>query len=391
MEVDIAVVGGGLVGASFAAALAGAPFSVAVLEGSGDDALRAPESGLWDARIYALSQASRNFLESIGAWQELDPARTACIDRMHVFGDRGKRLEFSAHDSGLAHLAWIVESGALARALWKVLERQGRARLLRNARPEALLIAEQRATLSLAGGDRVLARLVVGADGARSFVRDQAGMVVDVKPYGQSGVVANFDCGRPHRGTAWQWFHDDGVLAWLPLPGDRMSMVWSTGEEHAAGLLALSADELCARVAKAGGHALGELKLLAAPSAFPLALSTVKHRVLKRVALVGDAAQTIHPLAGHGVNLGFADAACLAEVLLSAPPGMDPGDHALLRRYERARAEDIMLMRTATHGLATLFGLHSGLAARVRNMGLEWVNRATPLKNLLARHAAGPQ
>jgi ubiquinone biosynthesis UbiH/UbiF/VisC/COQ6 family hydroxylase len=386
MDVDIAIVGGGLVGAGLAAALAPSPFSVAVLEGAVSPGA---ESTGWDTRIYALSEASRKFLATWRAWNELDASRIAVIDRMLVWGDRGERLEFSAHDSGFSHLAWMVEGGALTRALWAVLERQGRAVLKRGARPQALLASDRDVTLSLGNGEVVRARLVVGADGAHSFVREQAGIDAEVKSYHQSGVVANFACERPHRNTAFQWFRNDGVLAWLPLPGQRMSMVWSTPGGHAAELLALAPEELCRRVAEAGGQMLGSLSLLAPPSAFPLALMHARGRVRPRVALVGDAALTVHPLAGHGANLGFADAACLAQVLCAARPGADPGERLLLRRYERARAGDIMLMRTATDGLARLFGDGSRVAGWARNTGLAWVNRATPLKNLMARHAAG--
>ena len=253
----------------------------------------------------------------------------------------------------------------------------------------------ERARLQFADGREFEARLVVGADGARSFVRTAAGIAADESPYGQSGVVANFSCAVPHRAVAWQWFRDDGVLAWLPLPGNRLSMVWSTPTGHAEELLALADAELCAQVGAAGGNALGELQLITRPAAFPLVAMKANSLLSSRVALVGDAAHVVHPLAGQGVNLGFGDAqalaAVLAEVLVLGPTGAraDPGQRLLLRRYERRRAEDILAMRWATDGLARLFGSQVPGARPLRNAGLNLVDRLPVLKTMLVSNAVG--
>jgi 2-octaprenylphenol hydroxylase len=386
MNSDIAIVGGGLVGASLAAALNKAPYRLSLVEAS---ATTAVDSSAWDSRIYAISAASKTFLESIGAWRHVDPERVCAVSRMQVKGDRGASLTFSAYDSGLAALAWIVESGVMSRAIWACLERQGNLEVCRPAVPTALSTSSSAASLDLDDGRSVQTRLVVGADGAQSFVRSAAGIAVDVKPYLQSGVVANFRCRKAHLGTAYQWFREDGILAWLPLPGDRMSMVWSTSEAHVAELLALPEAELCERVAEAGGRALGDLELITPAAAFPLALRKAEHMIGHRVALVGDAAHTVHPLAGHGVNLGFGDAAKLAETLCGARTGADPGERGLLRRFERARAEDIMLMRATTDGLQKLFGVRAAPVSWLRNAGMGLVDRTPMVKNLLTRHASG--
>jgi ubiquinone biosynthesis UbiH/UbiF/VisC/COQ6 family hydroxylase len=235
--------------------------------------------------------------------------------------------------------------------------------------------------------------LVIGADGAHSFVRDTAGMATHETPYGQSGVVANFACGFAHRSVATQWFRDDGVLAWLPLPGDRISMVWSTPQACADELLSLNAEALCERVAAAGGAAAGALRLITPPAAFPLCSLRAESLIAGRVALVGDAAHVLHPLAGQGVNLGFGDAETLAAVLVGAAAGgtraVDPGSRSLLRRYERARAEDILAMRWMTDGLARLFGSRAPGARPLRNLGLSLVDRLPLLKGMLVTHAAG--
>jgi len=201
--------------------------------------------------------------------------------------------------------------------------------------------------------------------------------------------VANFACGRPHRGTAYQWFRKDGVLAYLPLPGARMSMVWSTPDEHAGELLALAPNILCERVAEAGRGALGDLEILTPPAAFPLQLLVAEHIVAPRIALVGDAAHVVHPLAGQGVNLGFGDARALVEVLRAREPFRDCGELALLRRYARSRAEAVLAMRRVTDGLQRLFSARGRLISGVRNAGLNFTDRMPVLKNLLVRQALG--
>jgi ubiquinone biosynthesis UbiH/UbiF/VisC/COQ6 family hydroxylase len=245
------------------------------------------------------------------------------------------------------------------------------------------------ATLVLEGGDAVRAELVVGADGAQSWVRQSAGLTARAASYGQLGVVANFATAAPHDGTAFQWFRADGVLAYLPLPGNRMSMVWSTAEAHGRDLAGLPAGELCRRVAEAGRSVLGELDLITPARGFPLQRMSAESMIAPRVALVGDAAHVVHPLAGQGVNLGFGDAAALADALVRREPFRDCGDRTVLRRYERSRAAAILAMRTVTDGLARLFALPGDAAARARDLGLSLTDRSTVLKNLLIARAIG--
>jgi ubiquinone biosynthesis UbiH/UbiF/VisC/COQ6 family hydroxylase len=381
---DVVIVGAGLVGASLAAALAGSDLAVAVVE----PAVPPPPAGEWDSRIYAISPASRDFLSAVGAWELLDPARIQAVARMEIFGDEpSARLGFSAYDTGIAALAHIVESGRLQHALWQSLQ-EGGSRLFAPAQCARLEVAERSATLSLADGTMLAAHLVIGADGAQSWVRRNARLAARAQPYGQLGVVANFAITRPHQGAAFQWFRNDGVLAYLPLPGDRMSMVWSTPEAHGRDLVALDPAELCRQVAAAGQGILGDLELLTPPKAFPLQMLTAESMIAPRVALVGDAAHVVHPLAGQGVNLGFGDARVLAEVLRDRGAA-NPGDRMLLRRYERTRAEAILAMRTVTHGLVGLFGQTGRIPSRLRNLGLNLTHRLPVIKNLLVRHAVG--
>jgi len=236
----------------------------------------------------------------------------------------------------------------------------------------------------LGDGSTLEAELVVGADGAASRIREWAGLASTLTPYGQSGVVANLECERPHRGTAFQWFFDSDILAWLPLPGgNRLSMVWSTQTAHADELVALDAAALVAKVQAAGHDRLGALRLLTPAAAFPLRLIRVEAAVAPGVALIGDAAHGVHPLAGQGVNLGFGDAEALAEVL--AQHRRTPGDLRVLQRYARARAEPVQRMQALTHGLHHLFA--DQRAAWLRNAGMRIVDHLPPLKAALVREA----
>jgi ubiquinone biosynthesis UbiH/UbiF/VisC/COQ6 family hydroxylase len=386
VECDVAIVGAGLVGASLAAALGRAGLAVALVE----PAPPAAPGEDWDSRIYSISPASSDFLASVGAWDALDARRVQAVSRMEIFGDEpGATLEFSAYDAGVATLAFVVESGRLAHALWKTVARLSSVRCFAPAHCERLEVDARAATLTLAGGDRLRALLVVGADGAHSWVRRAAGLTARASSYRQLGVVANFRTARPHDGTAFQWFRPDGVLAYLPLPGNLVSIVWSTGDEHGRELLGLTPDALCRRVADAGQGVLGELTLITPPQAFPLRSLAAQSMIAPRVVLIGDAAHVVHPLAGQGVNLGFGDARVLAATLAAREPFRECGDRVLARRFERARAEAIFAMRTVTDGLARLFGLPGAVAARVRNRGLSLTDRLAPVKNLLVRHAIG--
>ncbi|MDP2963501.1 MAG: FAD-dependent monooxygenase, partial [Sulfurimicrobium sp.] len=250
-------------------------------------------------------------------------------------------------------------------------------------------VAEEAATLTLQDGRTLRAKLIVGADGRDSWVRSQAGIEASPRAYGQDGVVANFATEKPHRNCAYQWFREDGILAYLPLPGNRISIVWSAFDALSQELMALPPDEFCRRVQEAGKNTLGKLRLITPPAAFSLRLLNLDQLVKPRVALIGDAAHNVHPLAGQGVNLGFQDAQQLARVLLQRESQRDCGDHLLLRRYERARKEDILSMQLLTDGLQKLFNNPDPLLRTLRNTGLSLTNHLGGLKNRLMRHAIG--
>ena len=315
--------------------------------------------------------------------------RVARVETMSIYGDQPPaRLEFSAYESGLRELAWIVENSWLQNALWSALRSSGRAELFCPARCAALAWNKEAARLTLADGRTLIAQLVVGADGAESWVRECAGLSSTSHDYSQTGVVANFACERPHRGAALQWFRADGVLALLPLPGNCVSMVWSAPDQRARELLSAPPDTLAREVEAASGLALGKLEVTTAAAGFPLRRQRVARLIGRRTALIGDAAHNVHPLAGQGVNLGFRDARELAAVVEARGPQSDCGDHHLLRRYERARREDIAALELMTDGLEKLFASRAVWLAGLRNFGLSLVDSQLPLKNLLIRHAA---
>jgi len=384
MDVDVAIVGAGLAGAALARAARGLRIALVADEAAGP----APAPQGFDSRVYAITPGNAGFLATLGAWRRLAPERLTPVRAMRVFGDDGRSLlEFDAYRAGVGELAWIVEDGALQRALRASLEDAEQVRVLAPERLERLQVAPDKARLQLRGGRTLDARLVVGADGAQSLVREQTAIAVTDTAYRQRAVVANFSCERAHRHCAYQWFQGGPVLALLPLPGDHVSMVWSTGEDEAERLLALDPQALARAVAAASGHVLGELGLVTAARAFALRRLAARHMVAPRVALIGDAAHVIHPLAGQGANLGLQDARALAAVLGGREPMRDPGDLRLLRRYERARALEVGAMDATVHGLYRLFGAPARPCAILRNSGLNLTEHLPVIKNLLIRRA----
>ncbi|WP_332670136.1 UbiH/UbiF family hydroxylase [Aromatoleum sp.] len=382
MDFDLLIVGGGLAGASLAVALRGSRWRIAVVEVRP----QTPVSG-WDSRIYAISPVNVEFLREIGVWEHLDASRIAPVNRMSIRGDAGGNLEFSAYESGLSELAWVVESGRVQRELWETLRRQHNVTLLTGNAPIALSIDDSAATVDFENGKKVRVRLVVGADGVNSWVRDRAAIQARVVPYDEVGVIANFRTEREHRNVAHQWFRRDGILALLPLPGKTVSMVWSAPNAHAADLLRLDANLLCRRVEDAAERVVGRMELETPAAGFPLKLMRVDTTVKSRVALVGDAAHAIHPLSGHGINLGFQDAKALADLLRTLPAWRDPGEISTLRAYARGRAEEPFLIQYTTHGLNRLFGSDSSLLSVLRNVGMNLTGSLPVVRNALIRYA----
>ena len=382
---DVAVVGGGLLGKTSALALAQSGLNVALL------ATRTPPLPAghgFDSRVYAFSSSSQALLEKLRIWPALDPARLTPVYDMRVFGDTLAQLHFSAFQAAVPQLASIVESGPVERALDSALQFQPQVTWIAQ-RAQGLEVDDQAALLTLDNGAQLAVQLVVGADGAHSWVRSQTEAKLKQRDYAQVGVVANFRAALPHGETAYQWFHDGEIIALLPLPDQHVSLVWSAHTEHAQALLALDPAQLAAQVEQAVGQRLGALECVTPARGFPLLLQEVDRLIAPRVALVGDAAHAMHPLAGQGMNLGMRDVASLAEILSRRESFRDVGDRVLLRRYERSRRADIQMLLLTTDGLQRLFAAPGAVVRGLRNTGMSLLAARPWLKRWLITHALG--
>jgi len=393
---DVAIVGGGPVGACAAALLArgaaggSGALRVALLEPGAPAPL--PADAPLEARVVALSRASEHILTRAGAWPRIRGPRLSPYERMRIWHesvapDSEQALVFDAADAGEPNLGFIVENRLLQTALLGAFTDAGGH--LEPAQLNALEITDAGVNLSTSG--RVLsARLVVGADGAQSTVRRAAGLTADVSDYHQTAIVASVATARPHQATAWQRFMHDGTLAFLPLADGTSSLVWSADDELAAGLLGATASAFAQQLDRASDLALGSTRLVSERTSFPLRRLAAQRYVAQRVALVGDAAHVVHVLAGQGVNLGLMDAAALAQLVLAAAGQReDPGALGVLRAYERWRKSEVAVMSTAIDAFDRLLAHGSGPLARVAQRGLSWVNRSQELRRLFIRRALG--
>jgi ubiquinone biosynthesis UbiH/UbiF/VisC/COQ6 family hydroxylase len=388
---DICVIGGGAVGKASALALAQAGLEVTLLA---PDTSTPAQPDHWDLRVYALNQSAHALLSSLKVWGAMDQSRIAPVDAMAIHGDDaglGGHLGFDAYSARVGALAWIVEDHNLNQALDSALRFATGVKRITSTASRLHIDADQ-ATVTLANGDSIACSLMVGADGANSWVRGQADINIAYRSYHQSAVVANFECERPHHGTASQWFlGSEGIVALLPLPGNRVSLVWSAPEPLAEQLLNESAEALCQRLGQLPGMPLGQLTMLAPakPRAFPLRLIRAESPIAHRIALVGDAAHVVHPMAGHGMNLGFGDIAALVTALAHRDHAADCGDARSLGRYARLRTEEVLLMQLATDGLHRLFSSDFMPVRHLRNVGMGLVDKLPFLKRRLMSHAFG--
>jgi 2-octaprenylphenol hydroxylase len=386
---DVAIVGGGVVGSALACALADTGLTVALIDAQTPAPYDAKAEV--DLRVFALSVASRRILEALQAWDAVAAARVSPYRQMQVWDAGGKgSIKFDSADLGQPELGYIVENSLLQHVLWARLKTHPQVRLIHPAKVTALDLADESATLSLDGGQRLKVRLAVAADGAGSATRALAGIEVDNTPYDQRAVVAHVRTEQAHHETAWQRFLPTGPVAFLPLADGRVSVVWSADEVEAARILALDDAGFCAALTQASEAKLGEVRSTTRRVAFPLQRLHAREYVRPRFALAGDAAHALHPLAGQGVNLGLLDAAALAQVIGDAArAGRDIGDLGVLRRYERWRKGDNLAMIFALDGFKRLFSNDMAGVSMLRNVGLRAVDRFTPLKHAFVRRAMG--
>ncbi|HZF27032.1 MAG TPA: FAD-dependent monooxygenase, partial [Steroidobacteraceae bacterium] len=352
--------------------------------------VRAPADESVELRVSAISRATQRILTACGAWELIAAGPICAYERMVVWDEAGRAqdqgsIEFDCAEIGQSNLGYIVENRRLQ---WALLER-ARAAGVRviEARVSGLCSATDSITVELEGGNRLTAALAVAADGAESPARKMMRIAVREAEVRQRAIVCHIRTADPHRNTAWQRFLQSGPIALLPLPDGRCSIVWTTTPAHAATLMAQSEDEFCRAVEAAADSVLGRVESASARADFPLRSVHAECYVLPRFALVGDAAHAVHPLAGQGVNLGFLDCAALAETLDGADK--DPGELRLLRRYERWRKGENLLMLGALDGLNGLFSNDNPLLGFLRRTGLSLVDRMRPVKTLFMRRALG--
>ncbi|MDP2261933.1 MAG: FAD-dependent monooxygenase [Hydrogenophaga sp.] len=372
---DVTIRGGGVVGQTLALLLARERLRVALV---GKPAGAAP--AVADVRAYALNAASRDLLQSVRAWPEpaagdAGPPAITPVSAMQVWGDNGGELGFSAAALPTDALTWIVDVPALERRLTDAIGFQGGIEHCTEAPPAALTVI---------------------CEGKRSRTREELGLEFDVRPYPHKAVAARLRCEQPHGGVARQWFRDGEIMALLPLEGadgNSVALVWSVPAQQADDWLVATPEALAQAVMARSGEALGAMQLQGPPQAWPLEISRARRWIVRHgnggVALAGDAAHAMHPLAGQGLNVGLVDVAELVRVLHGREYWRELGDHRLLRRYERARQADVSAMGLVTDGLFGLFAHDDTRIQALRNWGMKGFERSTALKHWVIRQASG--
>lgn len=389
-QYDVIIVGGGMVGATMACALSQLALRIALIEAHEPQLDREDDS--FDLRVSAITPASENIFRSLHVWDSMRQQRVTPYYEMHVWDSRGKgQIHFDSADVGEPELGHIVENRVIQAALWQQCRQQSNITLLCPREITALTLTRDTASVTLADGEVLDAALLIAADGGQSRMREFAGIKLQGWSYDQKAVVATIKTGKSHRDTAWQRFLPTGPIAFLPLTAEYSSIVWTTTPQEADILLALPEYEFLSALHLAFGDSLGDmLDVMGERAAFPLRLAHAHDYVKPCFALIGDAAHTVHPLAGQGVNLGLADAATLADTIRQALENKESfGSFKVLRRYERARKGDNLAMLAAMDGFNRLFGSDIAAVEWLRNTGLSLTNNLLPVKNLLIRHAMG--
>jgi 2-polyprenylphenol 6-hydroxylase len=397
---DVAVVGRGAIGAAVALGLAQNGLRVAWVgpQTPSGGSVGNPIDRGWDSRVYALSPGSRALLRRLRVWDALPVERVAPVYDMRVYSGPevdAHEMHFDAYQGRVDALAWVLENRPLMRTLADAAGFAGVASV--DGTVDSLQVDPPgpagRARLRLGDGRELSVKLVIAADGADSRMRELAGIGASRRDYPQQAVVANFDATRSHGDCAYQWFGAPGVLALLPLPSDapdrgRCSMVWSAPHALADELAGMTPEALALKVSDASHRVLGELSTITSARTFPLRLLKVDRLIAPRLVLAGDAAHVIHPLAGQGMNLGFADVMRILDVVKGREPYRDLSDELLWRRYERSRREAIASMQDATDGLQWAFCVLPRPLVGLRNLGWRMVAGSGWVKRRLIGQAA---
>ncbi|MDH5359917.1 MAG: 2-octaprenyl-6-methoxyphenyl hydroxylase [Gammaproteobacteria bacterium] len=395
LEYDITIVGGGLVGASLASALTGQGLRIAVLEAF---ELQSSQQPSYDDRSIALSYSSSRILDTIGIWQQLDLAGVSAIDTIHV-SDKGHlgSARMSAHDEGVEALGYVVESRVMGEVFARRFEQMEDVDLLCPLKLQAMDISSKRVRLLALQGEQQLdirSALVVAADGGQSLVRQWQGIETFQTDYHQTAIIANVTTERAHQGVAYERFTNTGPLAMLPMTPvsgqSRCSLVWTADNTEVEHIMGWDDTTFAAALQERFGHRLGDIEQVGQRSAYPLRLMQVREAIRPRLAIIGNAAHILHPVAGQGFNLGLRDVSALAQVVVDAHRrGEDIGQMSALGEYRQWRRKDTARTLLMTDGLVRSFSTDFTPAAVVRNLGLLALDAIPFMKRLLTRQAMG--
>lgn len=387
-QFDVVIIGGGMVGATLARALTHSRMRLALIEAQPPQAQHT--DGLFDLRVSAITRASQRIFEALGVWPGMFSRRVFPFREMHVWEAQGKEMHFDSADLSEPYLGHIIENSVITASLYDGIESQANLQNLFGRRCRQFERVGDAWQLHLDDGSVVQAPLLVGADGSRSWLRQQAQITVRGWDYDHAAVVTYVKTEKPHQDTAWQRFVNQGPLAFLPLTDGYSSIVWSTQPDNAKRLCALPETEFKEELATTFAMRLGRISEVGPRAMYPLRFLMTEQYVKEGIALVGDAAHTMHPLAGQGVNLGLLDAAVLAEVLHDAVQSRRPiASLQTLRRYERWRRSENLSMLMMVDQIQRLFGNDQPMLRWLRTTGMDLVGRVPFLKDEIIEHAMG--
>ncbi|MBI1423434.1 MAG: hypothetical protein GC149_08215 [Gammaproteobacteria bacterium] len=387
-QFDVAIIGGGMVGATLARALAHTRLRVALIEPQPQET--APSDTLFDLRVSAITRASQRMFETLGVWEGMVARRVSPFREMHVWEAQGKEIHFDSADLSEPYLGHIIENSVITASLYDGIAQQANLHCVFGRRGRELVQTQNGWQLQLDNGAMLEATLLVGADGSRSWLRQQVNIAVRGWDYDHAAVVTYVKTEKPHQATAWQRFVNKGPLAFLPLSDGYSSIVWSTQPDNAKRLCELSSAEFAQELTLAFAARLGNVEEVGPRAMYPLRFLMADQYVKEGIALVGDAAHTMHPLAGQGVNLGLLDAAALAEVLHAAVKARRSiASLQTLRRYERWRRSENLNMLVMVDQIQRLFGNEQPGLRWLRTTGMGIVGRMPIVKDEIIEHAMG--
>jgi 2-octaprenylphenol hydroxylase len=388
---DILIIGSGIVGATAALALAKkTTLKVAILDAQTISTQWHPQKN--DFRVSAISPASKKIFQSLNVWGKIKSKRISPYIHMHVWDAKSSgEIHFDSASVSQRELGHIIEDQVMRTSLYETLQENSQIHFLHPIKLSSCHVHEDHVELTTEDQKKLTAKLIIAADGANSWVREQLQIPVKIRDYDHTAIVATVKTELSHQATAWQRFLPTGPLAFLPLSdAHTSSIVWSTNPEHAKELVEGEKSDFQAKLTEAFANKLGAVTEVDSRQSFPLRMRHVENYVLNRVALIGDAAHTIHPLAGQGVNLGLLDSVCLADVIAEAcKKNRDFASLATLRRYERARKSDTLAMLAMVDFLKNLFGTEKKSLQSLRAVGLNFTNHLPFLKNFFTQYALG--